>query len=77
MKIIRNNNPEKETGNITVDDLRDIECMKELTDKELQGAADFIIRFTEIAYGVFRANQADTNAPAIDININHPKIKAA
>ena len=63
----------EEMNGISIEDLKEVSCLKELSDEQLQETLSLIKKFTQIAYEVFVSSESTT--PVIQINTN--KIRAA
>ena len=75
METVKNINEQDDSGNISIEDLKKVACLQHLSDEDLKNAVDVIVKFTEIAYEVFRLNGQDTRmVPLIKIGTNNANV---
>ena len=72
MKIINENHRDRQED-ISIEELRNISCLKHLNEEGLQEAATVLKKFAQIAYEIFSLNLYE--APVI--NLTNIKTKAA
>ncbi len=75
MKAIITTDHQNRTEDITIGELKQIECFKYLNDDELQNIMLTIKKYTQIVYEVFM--QKENSIPVIKMNVEPIKLKAA
>ena len=75
MKVIVNENYLNRKEDLSIEELKRVVCLQDLSNGELQEVATTLKEFTQIVYEIFAAGQSAT--PVINMNTNISKSAAA